>query len=341
MKRNQHLAKYLSMITILLVAGLLLAACDTTATPVSAAQAEMNFLADEDGSTDEAVAPTTIEQPLEESVVPEQQVAPAAAQEAAETASETEANSAPTPNQGYGQGQGQQGNGPGQDQAWSSQGAHVIPEGDLSELEIAALQYMREEEKLARDIYEVLYDEWGVPVFANIAASEQAHMDAVAYLLDAYGLTDPAANTAPGEFSDESLQALYNQLIDQGLQSLTDALRVGAAIEEIDILDLQERLAQTENQAVIQTFNNLLQGSVNHLSAFSSNLQRQTGQAYEPQYMDAAAYEGLLASAASQGYGAGMGNGNGGQGTGTGSATGNGGAGRGQGQGQGGGRGRQ
>lgn len=350
MKKDQHLSKYFLIMTILLLAGALLAACDTAATPVSAAQTEMNFLAESENSASETgmdaeqIAPAEI---LEVAGAPEANVEPET-----EAAVQSESNTTPAQGQAYGQGQGQQGNGTGQ-----AQGAHVDPTGELSGAEIAALQYMREEEKLARDIYQALYDEWGVPVFSNIAGSEQAHMDAVAYLLDAYGIADPAANSAPGVFVDQSLQELYNQLLAQGRQSLTDALLVGAAIEEIDILDLQERLAQTENQAVIQTFNNLLQGSVNHLSAFSSNLQRQTGQAYKPQYMDAATYEGLLASAASQGYGAGgAGSGYGSQGAGSGSSNGGGqgtgtgagnsgsgqgqGRGQGQGQGQGGGRGR-
>ena len=48
---------------------------------------------------------------------------------------------------------------------------------------------------------------------------------------------------------------------------------MGAAIEEIDILDLQERLAQTDNADIQQVFNNLLNGSYNHLRAFVSTLE--------------------------------------------------------------------
>lgn len=111
------------------------------------------------------------------------------------------------------------------------------PAAPAAQIPEDGLTYVREEEKLARDVYLFLYDMWGLQVFQNIADSEQTHTDAVKTLLDAYGLTDPAAATQPGEFVNPDLQALYNQLTAQGSLSLADALKVGAAIEEIDILD--------------------------------------------------------------------------------------------------------
>ncbi len=65
--------------------------------------------------------------------------------------------------------------------------------GSLDEGEVVALIYTREEEKLARDTYLTLYGVWEMPVFSNIAASEQSHMDAVLRMLEKYGLEDPAA----------------------------------------------------------------------------------------------------------------------------------------------------
>ncbi|MDP2030099.1 MAG: DUF2202 domain-containing protein [Thiobacillus sp.] len=48
------------------------------------------------------------------------------------------------------------------------------------------LLFMREEEKLARDVYLTLYETWGLAVFSNIASSEQSHMDALLKLLRTY-----------------------------------------------------------------------------------------------------------------------------------------------------------
>ena len=101
--------------------------------------------------------------------------------------------------------------------------------------EIAGLQFMREEEKLAHDVYMTFYQQYGLAIFNNIANSEATHMAAIKTLLDRYGIADPAAGKPIGVFTNPELQALYNQLIAQGSQSLAAALKVGGAIEEIDI----------------------------------------------------------------------------------------------------------
>jgi hypothetical protein len=167
---------------------------------------------------------------------------------------------------------------------------------ELSEDEVSALLYMREEEKLARDVYIALGSRWNLPVFQNISQSEQTHMDAIKVLLDRYELTDPISNEN-GIFTNPDLQTLYNDLIARGSQSLAEALNVGAAIEEIDILDLQQRLAQTDNADIQQVFNNLLNGSSNHLRAFVSALSIQTAEAYQPQYLENQAYQTIISTA--------------------------------------------
>jgi len=165
----------------------------------------------------------------------------------------------------------------------------------LTEAEAEALQYMREEEKLARDVYLAMYDIWGLQIFKNIATSEQTHTDAVKTLIDRYGITDNFSSEY-GVFINPDLQALYDQLVAQGSRSLGDAIKVGAAIEEIDIIDLQECLAETDKADIIRVYQNLLKGSYNHLRAFVSTLARQTGEVYTPQYMSTEAYNEIVSS---------------------------------------------
>jgi hypothetical protein len=150
--------------------------------------------------------------------------------------------------------------------------------------EIAGLQFMREEEKLARDVYLTLYQKWGVTTFNNIASSEATHMASIKTLLDRYGIADPAAGQPIGGFTNPELQVLYNQLIAQGSQSLAAALQVGVTIEQVDIRDLQTRLASTTHSDIKSVYNNLLRGSTNHLRAFTNQLQTQTGAVTQPQY---------------------------------------------------------
>ena len=176
-----------------------------------------------------------------------------------------------------------------------NQNVHGLGQGEeLSDEEIAGLLFMREEEKLARDVYLILYEQWDLPIFQNIAGSEQTHMDSVGKLIDRYGLDDPAADNDNGEFTDPMLQSLYDDLVAVGSQSLADALRVGAAIEEIDILDLEERVAQTSVRDIQRVYDNLMIGSRNHLRSFVATLEQQSGETYEPRYLDQEAYDGIV-----------------------------------------------
>jgi len=166
----------------------------------------------------------------------------------------------------------------------------------LSDAEIADLVFMREEEKLARDVYLTLYNTWGLQVFNNIAASEQMHTDSIKGLLDAYGIADPVVGDTVGVFTNPELQVLYNQLVATGSTSLVDALKVGAAIEEIDILDLYEAMAETAQPSILQVYSSLLAGSENHLRSFVSTLSAQ-GVDYAPQYLSVDTYSAIIGSA--------------------------------------------
>lgn len=166
----------------------------------------------------------------------------------------------------------------------------------LSAEEIAGLYYMREEEKLAHDVYLALFDRWDAQVFDNIAQSETQHTEAVRSLILAHGLEDPAASTAPGVFVNADLQALYNQLVDMGQRSLVDALKVGCLVEETDIRDIEERKAQVIDEPdIVQVYDNLLCGSRNHLRAFNSQLVKQEG-VYEPTVLTQAEWDAIALS---------------------------------------------
>ena len=142
----------------------------------------------------------------------------------------------------------------------------------LDPLETADLLHMREEEKLARDVYQKLGDLYGEAIFANIAASEQRHMDAMKTLLDRYGLEDPVGENPAGVFLSAELQAMYDSLIARGEKSLADAYQVGVDIEELDIGDLEEAITATDNLDIQRVYGSLLAGSQNHLSAFTAAL---------------------------------------------------------------------
>lgn len=144
--------------------------------------------------------------------------------------------------------------------------------GNLTEAEILGILFMREEEKLARDVYLSLFDIWQDPVFNNIASSEQRHMDSMLRLLQSYGLDDPALDDI-GAFFDSDLQALYDELMNRGMQSNIEALMVGALIEEVDMRDIQQAIDEALQADVISTYESLLCGSRNHLRSFVDRIE--------------------------------------------------------------------
>jgi len=133
------------------------------------------------------------------------------------------------------------------------------------------LTFLRQEEQLARDVYTALAAKYSQAApFVNIARSEQRHFDTVGVLLSRYGIDDPAAGKAAGSYADSDLQALYNQLLATGSESLAQAYQVGITIENKDIADLQAAIARTSQADVKAALSNLLNGSQHHLAAFTA-----------------------------------------------------------------------
>ena len=170
----------------------------------------------------------------------------------------------------------------------------ATPHADEAEVAVLPLEYeeeqsllfMREEEKLARDVYLTFYEEWGKPVFSNIAQSEQTHTDAVAEKIEKYGLPDPVVDDTVGIFVNSFLLEKYYELVAKGQLSELDALMVGAFIEELDIIDLQESIEATDETDLIELYSNLMRGSRNHLRAFVELIEEATGEDYEAQLLD-------------------------------------------------------
>jgi len=167
---------------------------------------------------------------------------------------------------------------------------------DLSAEEIAGLLFMREEEKLAHDVYVALGGLWGAQVFANIAESEAEHTEAIRQLIVAHGLEDPAASNPPGVFEDHELQELYDTLVAMGQPSLIEALKVGCLIEEKDIQDINDKKALVLDEPdIVQVYDHLLCGSRNHLRAFNDALLGQ-GVTYQATVLSQADWDAIAYS---------------------------------------------
>ena len=150
----------------------------------------------------------------------------------------------------------------------------TLTNGKITDAVQADLNYMIEEEKVARDVYATLAKTSGERVFLNITKSEQKHVDALKSLFEKYGIEVPVSLDDVGHFENETLQAMYDDLVAQGAASREDALEVGVIVEETDIEDIQKILDAGVPSDFAKVYGNLLRGSYKHLDAFNKQLSK-------------------------------------------------------------------
>jgi hypothetical protein len=180
----------------------------------------------------------------------------------------------------------------------------------ISDVEKKHILFMREEEKLARDVYITLGKKWDIWQMKRIQKSEQRHMDALKTLIKKFNLEDPVTDDAVGKFNSEHFKELYDKLVKDGSASLVKALTVGAIIEDLDIKDLDECISECQNKQVISIFKNLNRGSRNHMRAFTRAL-KSNNSSYAPKYISEKQYKSIITSDQERGGGGGHGHGKG------------------------------
>lgn len=174
----------------------------------------------------------------------------------------------------------------------------------LDSAEATHLIFMREEEKLARDVYMTLSSLYpDSRVFVNIGeGSEQTHTDMIRDQLEAYGIDDPnpETNNLPtsiGVYTGNEYGTYFTEkfvyLTELGSRSELDALYVGAFIEELDMHDIVEcpdyieetdngvedcGMNYTDEAPLINAYSSLVDGSKNHLRAFVGQIEAIIGE---------------------------------------------------------------
>lgn len=160
----------------------------------------------------------------------------------------------------------------------------TIAQQVITEQQKNDLVFLREEEKLARDVYLFSFNKYGTTVFNTIAQSEQRHMDAILAILETYDVRDPVGNNEKGVFENKTLQYLYDSLTATSSTSLILALKVGATIEDLDIKDIEGFKKNTKQQDILKVYERLVCGSKNHIRSFSHFVQQEGG-TYKNQFI--------------------------------------------------------
>ena len=190
----------------------------------------------------------------------------------------------------------------------------------LDAVEASHLTFMREEEKLARDVYLTLAALYpNQSVFDTIATtSEQTHTDTLRDKLALFNLPDPNpdANDLPdsiGVFLGAEWGWYFTEkfaaLTAMGSTSELSALYVGAFIEELDMRDIGIcpqvmvdggypnpcGLEYTDASALRNAYRSLIDGSENHLRAYVGQIEALIGIGnYEAQYLTQEEVDAIL-----------------------------------------------
>ena len=161
-----------------------------------------------------------------------------------------------------------------------------------TDAEKASLIYAREEQKVARDLYQQLGEKWLSPVLASNAQAEQKHFDAVKTLLDRFGMTDPA-RPAAGQFTDPVLQKMYASLLERGGRSLVEAFNAAAYMEEAEIGDTGKFVEYANRLDIIRGLGTVYAEDRSHLRAYVAELKK-LGVDYQPQLLSRSDFDNLM-----------------------------------------------
>jgi len=182
------------------------------------------------------------------------------------------------------------------------------------------LVFTCEEEKLARDVYRVLnrrFPELGV--FTDMEANKEHTRCALLDLMRKYRVSVPRVNDNVGVFSwgiyGRYFTEKYLVLTNQGSSSPLNALYVGAFMEELNILDINEcpkvivdinnginevtacGRNYTRNPDVLRIYDSLLDESRKHLRLLVQEIERQIGTGkYQAQVLPQAEVDAILAN---------------------------------------------
>jgi hypothetical protein len=169
---------------------------------------------------------------------------------------------------------------------------------ELTADEIEFLYAVREDEKVARDLYAAFFEKYKLKAFENLSKAEINHIRAVELLMDYYEIEYPEAGDY-GKFTDPARQQLYDSLLLKGETAL-EAFKVMAQLEEDNIVSYLKVLEDIDNDNIGIVIENLERASENHFKATIRQITALGGE-YTARYMTQEQYSAIIAKGFEQG----------------------------------------
>lgn len=144
-------------------------------------------------------------------------------------------------------------------------------DGDTKSLTIAEqndLLYMIEKEKMMRNIYKTMFQEYNVELFQSIYQAKESHLSLLSSKIDKYDVHNPLVYSAENEFENSSLQLVYDDFLAKKLIYEIEALNFVKNMEERHINYVETTVSQVDgNDDIVSVYNVILLGSQAHLDA--------------------------------------------------------------------------
>jgi len=145
----------------------------------------------------------------------------------------------------------------------------AISQAPLNETEKADILRLQEDQKYITDLNAILATQHPeITVFSNISRASAAYQASDNVILQRYGIASPE-KAAAGEFSSGKLQAVTDNDINTGSNSVRDALLVSARAEELHIVDLESAIGRTDNPDLRFIYRQELVSARNNLRTLS------------------------------------------------------------------------
>ncbi len=162
----------------------------------------------------------------------------------------------------------------------------------ITETEAGDLQLLREEEKLARDLFRDWSDR--SELFGAVAHSKQLHFEIVGALLQRHQVTDRTLG-GEGLYVFPQLQTLHQELLARGGSTELEALAAGAELHERDLVGLEEAAGRSQLEDVRASLAEIQRGARNHLRGCVEELALQ-GVDYAPRLLSPEAFAAIINS---------------------------------------------
>ena len=148
--------------------------------------------------------------------------------------------------------------------------------------------WMHDSERLALNLNQAFYDDWGEPLFASIAAAKPRYMDKLLDLIDWYDIRwFGDISNEPGFYTDERNADAFDELVERGKSSLQNALLAAAYVEESNISEYRASISGLEMwyyipgdgmQLLVDAYHDLLNAAYVNLTKLVSRVDGYSAQ---------------------------------------------------------------